>query len=102
MYADANASPPGRAGGVTIEPPIIFGAHASIPMDYPIHGQRLVIAVEFPPRLLYQVLGGSKLSALLSGIAPGKRKRYLTARNQWTYFAHMRGQSEWLVKTQPN
>ena len=102
MYVDANASPPGRAGGVPLDPPAIFGTHASIPMVYPIHGQRLVSAVESPPRLLSQVLGESMLNALLSGIAPGTRKRYLTAWNQWTYFAHMRGQSEWPVKTQPN
>ena len=71
-------------------------------LDFPINGQRLVRAVEFPPRLPRQLSGESKLNALLSGIAAGTCRRYLTAWQQWTSFAHMRGQSEWLVDTQPD
>ena len=41
----------------------------------------------------------TELNDLLSGVAPGARKRYLTVWNQWAYFTHMKGQSKWLTKT---
>ena len=45
---------------------------------------------------------GDKRNALLSGVAPATRQRYLSAWNQWAYFASMRNHPARLVKTHPN
>lgn len=55
-----------------------------------------------PPTFVEPCVRGSKLTAILSGAAPATRKRYLSACGIWAYFAHMRGKSERLIKTQPN
>ena len=47
-------------------------------------------------------MGEDKLNALLSGIAPATRRRYLSVWNQWSYFMSMRQKENWLIKTGPN
>ena len=59
-------------------------------------------AVEFSPSPIKQITGGEKLHAMLSGVAPATRKRYLSAWNQWAYFVTMRERPTWLTKTGPN
>ena len=58
--------------------------------------------VEFPPSLIKQITGGGELNAMLSGVSPATRKRYLSAWNQWAYIVSMRGRPTWLPKTGPN
>ena len=64
------------------------------------HALKVPSTVEIPNSLSKQVTGEDKLDAMLSGVAPSTRKRYLSAWNQWAYF--MRNRSTWLVKTKPN
>ena len=53
----------------------------------------------FPPQLISRTLGKDRLSAVLSGIAPGTRTKYLTAWHQWESFMKSRCQSPWIWRT---
>ena len=60
-------------------------------------------AVESPPPVFAQTSDGrGELNAMLIGVAPSASKRYLSARNQRTYFVSMRERSSWLVGVRPN
>ena len=48
------------------------------------------------------VMGEERLNALLSGIAPATRRRYLSVWNQWSYFTTMRQKTNWMTKGDPN
>ena len=58
--------------------------------------------VEFPPAMIRHIMGEGKPQALLSGIPPATRQRYLSTWNQWAYFMRMRDRPVRLVKTHPN
>ena len=47
-------------------------------------------------------MGGDRLNAMLSGVAPATRQWYLPAWNQWEYLVSMGNRPFWLADTKPN
>ena len=75
-----SASTRGRAGGIT--------------RNSTTHG--------FFPSLMTQTFGQDRLSAVLSGIAPGTRTKYLTAWRHWEKFVTGRQMSPWIWRVSPD
>ena len=75
-----SASTQGRAGGL----PSVTRTH------------------EFPPTMMDRVMGQDRLQAVLSGVAPGTRKRYLAAWHQWEQFMKDRLLSPWIWRVGPD
>ena len=73
------SAPNGRAGGKTI----VSHTH------------------DFCPTMMGRVMGQERLSAVLPGVAPGARKRYLGAWYRWGGFTKARHQSPWIWGTAP-
>ena len=63
---------------------------------------KIPTAVEFFAPVIKFIMWGEKLNALLSGVAPATRQRYLSAWNRWAYFMRMRDRPVWMVKLHPN
>ena len=70
----------GRAGG----PSIVSGTH------------------EFFPRMMGRVMGQDRMAAVLSGAAPGTRKRYLTAWRHSEQFMKDRHLPPWIWRVSPD
>ena len=59
-------------------------------------------AHSFSHAMMDRVFGKDRLSAVLSGIAPGTRTRYLTSWHHWEQFMTARQMSPWIWRTNPD
>ena len=57
---------------------------------------------EYFPRMLQSVFGEERLAAVLSGIAPSTRSKYINHWRHWESFTSGRGMEPWIVRTSPD